>query len=185
MVYWCSGVVVALARRGIPLCEAATIVPHLAGEGWAQEVPCRRHTFSLILTYLPAMRSDSELQIVTFRSEKRIGLLMQSDVEKSDGIKSDLRIRWPKSIILGPNSDDSAHPIVKSKMAHVKIELRRAWYSSLVQQQYEVHTQIGVAIDALDDEYNEPRCANAVAAPLRSQTRASCRSTRARNYSST
>ena len=39
------------------------------------------------------MRSDSELLIFTFRSEKKMGLLMQSDFAKSDGIKSDLRIR--------------------------------------------------------------------------------------------
>ena len=41
--------------------------------------------------------SDSELEIFIFRSEKRIGILMQSDVANADGIKSDLRIRWPKS----------------------------------------------------------------------------------------
>ena len=55
------------------------------------------------------MRSDSELQIFTFRSENRIGLLMQSDEEKSDGIKSDLRTRRPKAPVFGPKSDDSAH----------------------------------------------------------------------------
>ena len=37
------------------------------------------------------MRSDSELLIFMFLSEK-MGLLMQSDFAKSDGIKSDLRI---------------------------------------------------------------------------------------------
>ena len=42
----------------------------------------------LILT-----RSDSELLVFIFSSEKRIGLLMLSDFSKSDGIKSDLRIR--------------------------------------------------------------------------------------------
>ena len=47
---------------------------------------------------------------------------------------------------------------------------------SLVQQQYEAHTEARVAIDALDNEDNR---ANAVAAPLRGQTTASCRSTRA------
>ena len=41
---------------------------------------------------LNLMRSDSELQIFTFRSEKKIGLLMQSDIAKSDRIKSDLGI---------------------------------------------------------------------------------------------
>ena len=63
------------------------------------------------------MRSDSELLIIIFRSEKRMGLLMQSDFAKSDGIKSDLRIRWPKSSDLGPNFDDSTNRIIKSKMA--------------------------------------------------------------------
>ena len=38
------------------------------------------------------IRSDSELHIFTPRSEKRIGLLMQSDTAKSDRIKSHLRI---------------------------------------------------------------------------------------------
>ena len=61
------------------------------------------------------MRSDPELLIFVFRSEKRMGLLMQSDCEKSDGIKSDLRIRWTKSSDFGPNSDDSTHRIIKSK----------------------------------------------------------------------
>ena len=61
------------------------------------------------------MRSDSELLILIFRSEKKMGLLMQSDFAKSDGIKSDLRIRWPKSSDFGPKSDDSTHRILKSK----------------------------------------------------------------------
>ena len=39
------------------------------------------------------MISDSELQIFTFRSDEWIGLLTQSDIAKSDGIKSDLTIR--------------------------------------------------------------------------------------------
>ena len=61
------------------------------------------------------MRSDSELLIFIFRSAKRMGLLMQSDFAKSDGIKSDLRIRWPMSSDFGPKSDDSTHRIIKSK----------------------------------------------------------------------
>ena len=61
------------------------------------------------------MRSDSEVLIFIFRSEKRIGLLMQSDFAKSDGIKSYLRIRWPESSDFGPKSDDSTHRIIKSK----------------------------------------------------------------------
>ena len=44
-----------------------------------------------------------------------MGLLMQSDIAKSDGIKSDLRIRWPNSSDFGPKSDDSTNRIIKSK----------------------------------------------------------------------
>ena len=61
------------------------------------------------------MRPDSELLIFIFRSEKRIGLLMQSDFAESDGIKSDLRSRWPKSSDFGPKYDDSTHRTIKSK----------------------------------------------------------------------
>ena len=61
------------------------------------------------------MRSDCELLIFIFRSEKKMGLLMQSDFAKSDGIKYDLRIRWPKSSDFGPKSHDSTHRIIKSK----------------------------------------------------------------------
>ena len=42
-------------------------------------------------------------------------LLTQAHFAKSDGIKSDLRIRWPKSSDFGPKSDDSTHRILKSK----------------------------------------------------------------------
>ena len=55
------------------------------------------------------MRSNSELLIFMFGSAKKMGLLMQSDFAKSDGIKSDLRIRWRKSSDFGPKSDDSTH----------------------------------------------------------------------------
>ena len=61
------------------------------------------------------MPSDSELKIITFRSDERIDPLMQSDIAKSDGAKPDLRIRWPKSSDFGPKSIDSAHRILKSK----------------------------------------------------------------------
>ena len=47
------------------------------------------------------MRSDSELLILIFRSEKKMGLLMQSDCAKSDGIKSDLF----RPLILRPDSE--------------------------------------------------------------------------------
>ena len=38
---------------------------------------------------------------------------MQSDFAKSDGIKSDLRMRWPKPSDLGQKYDDSTHRILK------------------------------------------------------------------------
>ena len=57
-----------------------------------------------------------------------VGLLMQSDRAKSEGTKSDLRIRWPKSSDFGPNSDDSAHGIIKSKNGHRSIiKLKADW----------------------------------------------------------
>ena len=55
---------------------------------------------------------------------------MQSDIAKSDGITSDLKMRWPSRHVLGqnltarsiaqlsvfgPKSDDSAHRILESK----------------------------------------------------------------------
>ena len=42
-------------------------------------------------------------------------LIMQSDFANPDGIKSDLRIRWPKLSGFGRKSDDSTHRILKSK----------------------------------------------------------------------
>ena len=42
---------------------------------------------------------------------------MQSNIAKPDAIKSDLRIRLPKSSDFGPKN--SAHRIIKSKMASV------------------------------------------------------------------
>ena len=66
-----------------------------------------------------------------------MGLLMQSDCTKSDGIKSDLRIRWPKSSDFGPKSDDSTHRTIKSKngigLSSSKNLVSRA---GLVQQQW-------------------------------------------------
>ena len=81
------------------------------------------------------MRSDYDVQIFTFRSEKWIGFLMQS---KSIGIKSYLRIRWPKPSDFGPKSDDSAHRILKSKNGIGISSCRNVTEQSLVQQQYEV-----------------------------------------------
>ena len=63
------------------------------------------------------MRSDPGLLNLIFRSEKRIGLHMQSDFATSDGIKSDLRIGWPKSSDFGRKADDYTHRIIKSKNA--------------------------------------------------------------------
>ena len=84
-----------------------------------------------------------------------MGLLMQSDFAKSDGITSDWRIRWPKWSDFGPKSDDSTHRIIKSKdgigLQSSKNLTSRA---GLIQQQYDVHTKVRVANDALDYEYH-------------------------------
>ena len=100
------------------------------------------------------MRFDSEVQIFVFRSEKRIGLLMQSHMAKSDGIKSYLRIRWLKPLDYGAKSDDSAHRILKSKNGIGLQSSKNLTEQSLVPQQYKVHTEVRVAIDALGYEYN-------------------------------
>ena len=84
---------------------------------------------------------------------------MQSDFAKYDGIKSVLRIRWPKSSDFGPNSDDSTHRIIKSKngfgLYSSKNLAERSRYSSSTRytQKYE-YEYVRVAIDALDYEYN-------------------------------
>ena len=56
------------------------------------------------------MPSDSELLIFIFRSEKKMGLLMQTGFAKSDGVKSDFEnpmaqvVRfWPKMRRLDPS----------------------------------------------------------------------------------
>ena len=136
------------------------------------------HFYRSILRLI-VMRSDSNIQSFIFRSEKRIGLRMQSDSAKSDGRKSDSRIRWTKSSDFGPKSGDSAHRIIKSKnehrsLNHVKTAQR------LVQQQYEVRTARFTSSDRCVGLRAQLRYANAVTAPLCSQTTASCRSTRGR-----
>ena len=70
---------------------------------------------SFLSLRLIVMRSDSEL-LIFIQSETRMGLLMQSDFAKSDGIKSDLRIRWPNSSDLGPKSNNSTHRMIKWKI---------------------------------------------------------------------
>ena len=82
---------------------------------------------------------------------------MQTDFAKSDGIKSNLRIRWPKSSDFGPKSGDSTHQIIKSKngfgLQSTKNLAERSRYSSSTRHT-KVRVRARVAIDALDDEYN-------------------------------
>ena len=40
---------------------------------------------------------------------------MQSDFAKPDGIRADLRIRWPKTSDFVSKSNDPAHRVIKSK----------------------------------------------------------------------
>ena len=102
------------------------------------------------------MRSDSELLILIFRSEKKMGLLMQSGFAKADGIKSDLRIRWPKSSDYGPKSDESTHRIMKSKNGIGLQSSKNLAEQSRPGTAAVVHTKVRVrvSIDALDSEYN-------------------------------
>ena len=66
----------------------------------------------------PILFADRKIKIRSSESDRIInglGLLMQSDFAKSDRIKFDLRIQWPRSSDFGPKSDDSTHRIIKSK----------------------------------------------------------------------
>ena len=103
--------------RGTCFTARRLDVVAVAGLLWIYSVVCFGcggiFRFFFFIFFRPfIMLSDSELLICIFRSEKKMGLLMQS---KLDGIKSDLRIRWPKSSDFGPKSDDSTHGIIKSK----------------------------------------------------------------------
>ena len=134
-----------------------------------------------IITLL-IMRPDSELLILFFALERTMGLLMQSDFAKSDGMISDLRIRWPKSSDFGPKSDDSTHLTIKPK--HV-IGLQSRKHRT-EQSRPDITAVRGTHKSTSSDRCvvlrTQPRCANAVAAPHRGQTAATngCRSTRAR-----
>ena len=95
------------------------------------------------------MPSDSDLKLFTFRSEKKIGHRIQSDTAKSNPMGHNMILESD-----GPKSDDSARRILESKNGiglFIKYNLTE---QSLVQQQYEVHTDVRVAIDALDYECN-------------------------------
>ena len=100
---------------------------------------------------------------------------MQSDFAKSDGIKSDLRIRWPKLSDFASKSDDSTHRIIKSKN---DIGLQSS--KNLTEQSRPgtaavrgTHKSTSTSSDRCVGMRIQPRCANAVAAPHRSQTTAS------------
>ena len=54
----------------------------------------------------------------------------------------------------GPKSDDSARPILKSKNGIGLSSSKNETEQSLVQQQYGVHRDVRVTIDALDYEHN-------------------------------
>ena len=59
-----------------------------------------------------------------------------------------------QSADFGPKSDDSAHRILKSKNGIGLRSSKNLTAQSLVPQQYKVHTEVRVAIDALGYEYN-------------------------------
>ena len=65
-----------------------------------------------------------------------------------------MRIQRPKSSEFGPTSDDSPRRILKSHNGIGLSSITNVTEQSLVQQQYEVHTNVRVTIDALDYEFN-------------------------------
>ena len=97
------------------------------------------------------MQSDCELHVYIFRSENWLGFLMNSN---SDGIVSDRRIRWPKSSEKRTKSDDSAHRILSNISIGYQPSENITEQRMLLQQQYEVHTDVRVVINALENEYN-------------------------------
>ena len=101
---------------------------------------------------------------------------------QSDGIKSDLRIRWPNSLDFGPKSDDSTHRILESKNGIVLLSSKNLTEQSRpgTAAVRGTHKSTSASSDRCVGLRIQPRCANAVAAPHRSQATASCRSTRAR-----
>ena len=58
---------------------------------------------------------------------KKMGLLMQSDFgKKIDGIKSDSRIRWPKSSHFRPKSQGSLRLSVRARCVFLKTKIPRS-----------------------------------------------------------
>ena len=99
---------------------------------------------------------------------------------QSDGIKSDLRIRWPNSLDFGPKSDDSTHRILKSKNGIGLQSSKNPTEQSRPGTAAVRGTHKSMSSDRCVGLRIQPRCANAVATPHRNQTTASCRSARAR-----
>ena len=80
---------------------------------------------------------------------------MQSDiVAKSDEIKSDRETDGPSRPILGQNLNTRPVGFSNRKMASVFHQVVAEQLLVLVQQQYEVHTDVRVTIDALKYDYN-------------------------------
>ena len=73
---------------------------------------------------------------------------------KSDGIISYMRSRWPKSSEFGPKSDASAHRILSENSIGPQPSENITEQSMLLQQQYELNTDVRVAINTLENEYN-------------------------------
>ena len=94
-----------------------------------------------------------------------------------DGISSDLRIRWSKSSVFGPKYHDSTHRIIKSKngiglQASKNLTEHGRPGTAAVRR---THKSTSTSSDRRFGLRIQPRCANAVAAPLRNQATASCR----------
>ena len=130
------------------------------------------------------MRSDSELLIFCFRSEKRMGVfyavrlckirLWSRDKIRFENPMAQVVRFWPKIRRLDP----SYHQIEKWHRSFVK---QKSGEQSRPRTAAVVHTNVRVRVQRSKRwTITQQRRANAVAASHRSQTTASCRSTRAR-----
>ena len=178
-------------------CGLAPVVTVAAGTTWGHTTPCyASHHMMLVLLYglahntyptlkprqfftlKPRLAEHPDTQTVSF-------FFLHVSIRNSlCSNKIDLRIRWPKSSDFGPKSDDSTHRIIKSKngigLSSKNVTEQSRPGTAAVRG---THKSTNTSSDRCVGLRIQPRCANAVAAPHRSQTTGSCRSTRTQRAS--
>ena len=106
--------------------RTVSLVEHTLSKFGGDPCLCAKNTFFLVwagnrndpslpTALLTGFSTMKENPVCFLFSGTIIVGLMQSDFATSDGIKSDSRIRRPKSSDFGPKSDDSTHRLIKSK----------------------------------------------------------------------